>query len=67
MSDNGQACCILGICCQPGSAAQREHLTAMLARQRPELAPDRVDALAAKILDAHGYFQEVAKLLHAHA
>lgn len=28
---NGQACCILGVCCPPGSAAQLEALTTALA------------------------------------
>jgi len=30
MSDPGQVCCILGVCCPPGSPAQREALAKAL-------------------------------------
>lgn len=31
MPDNGQVCCILGVCCSPGSDAQVQALAAALA------------------------------------
>ena len=46
---NGEVCCILGVCCPPGSAAQREALVHMIQKSHPhkdaEKAADRVLAL----------------------
>jgi len=53
---NGHVCCILGVCCPPGSSRQREALATELAKvsgqhQEAVTTPSHVRACADYILD----------------
>lgn len=62
---NGEVCCILGVCCPPGSPRQREALTQMIQKSRPHLSQERVTAKVDQILTDHDQFRKIAQILDA--
>lgn len=53
---NGEVCCILGVCCPPESATQREALVQMIRKTHP-----KADAASAadRVLEKHDYFRSI--------
>lgn len=64
---NGEVCCILGVCCPPGGAAQFEHLVAMIMKSRPALSQAQAEAAAHRVLQKHDYFRGVSAAIDASA
>ncbi len=60
---NGQVCCILGVCCPPGSPAQVEALTAWVREMRPALDDTAATAIAEHVLGVHAHFADLAAAL----
>lgn len=60
---NGEVCCILGVCCPPGSSEQREALIREVKKQRPKMTEADVEVAADRILAAHGFFADVPVIL----
>ena len=44
---NGEVCCILGVCCPPGGAAQFEQLSLKIQKNRPQFTPAQGDKMSA--------------------
>jgi hypothetical protein len=65
MSDDERACCILCLCCNCDSIAQRNGLTAIIQKAHPDLSYARAVAAANDVLLAHGHFKEVRKIVEA--
>lgn len=57
---NGHACCILGVCCPPGSPEQADALTQMIATARPGWGEEACKAAAKRVLAVHDHFRGVA-------
>lgn len=65
---NGEVCCILGVCCPPGGAAQFEHLVALIQKSRPHMSAVAANEAAERVLKQHDYFRGVAEAIdHAAA
>lgn len=60
---NGEVCCILGVCCPPGSAAQREALVHEIQKQRPDMSDEKAGKKADKILKKHDCFRDIAAIV----
>lgn len=60
---NGEVCCILGVCCPAGSAAQFTALVHEIRKQRPKMTEDQAEAAATRVLQAHDNFEDVAPLI----
>jgi hypothetical protein len=60
---NGEVCCILGVCCPPGSAAQREALAHEIQKQRPNFSEEHAQKAADKVLAKYNNFADLASLL----
>lgn len=56
---NGEVCCILGVCCPPGSPAQFSHLVEMIQQTKPHWSIDEVEAAAVRVLTTHNNFADV--------
>lgn len=61
---NGEVCCILGVCCPPGSAAQRVALATSIKKHHKCTLHD-AEAAADRILAKHDCFRDVAALIQA--
>ncbi len=57
-----ELCCALGICCQPGSAAQRVGMIAVVRRRHPGLSDGDTEARADLMLKRHGQFRYLRML-----
>jgi hypothetical protein len=60
---NGEVCCILGVCCPPGSAAQREALVHEVQKRHAELDEAEAGKRADRILKKFDNFKHVAELM----
>ena len=60
---NGEVCCILGVCCPPGSAEQRTALEQMIQKAKPAATEAKVKSCASRILKEHGQFRTVRKIV----
>lgn len=60
---NGQQCCAAGICCPPGSEAQRSAWIEMIKHERPHFTDEQAAAAADRVLEAHGNFDDVVDLI----
>ena len=61
---DGRACCILGICCAPGSDEQRAALVEVLTKHyKDDLTDAQVTAAAADILAQHADFNDIGALV----
>jgi hypothetical protein len=60
---NGEVCCILAVCCPPGSDAQRQALEHMVQKARPDATEAKVKACVSRILKEHGQFRTVQKIV----
>lgn len=61
---NGEVCCILGVCCPPGSAAQHEALVHMIQKAKPALDDAAASKVADRVLAQHDMFRSVAALVN---
>lgn len=61
---NGHVCCIVGLCCPPGSAEQLVALTEEIQKHH-RCSRAKAEAAATAILVAHNYFRDVAGLVSA--
>lgn len=61
---NGEVCCILGVCCPPGSAAQRLALVHMIQKAKPSLSDDMAGVAADRVLAKHEMFRNVAAIVN---
>ena len=64
MSDP-RPCCVLGICCEPGSVEQFEELVAMVHKGYPKLNDARAAAAAYRVLSEHDHFRRVKQIVDA--
>ena len=64
---NGEVCCILGVCCPPGSVEQREALVHMIQKAKPTMTDAVATAAAMRILKEHGNFKTVPKIVNEFA
>ncbi len=62
---NGEVCCILGVCCPPGSPAQFDHLMELIAAQRPKMSAQDVKLAAKRVLADHNNFAGVVSAIDA--
>lgn len=62
---NGEVCCILGVCCPPGSAAQAHALDEMIQKSRPHFNADQVQAARERVLEHFTNFSDTAKIIDA--
>lgn len=60
---NGEVCCILGVCCPPGSSEQRQALVREIQKQRPKMSEADAVAAANRVLTAHDDFDDVVALI----
>jgi hypothetical protein len=65
MSDDPRACCILGICCPPGSVDQFEALVQAISKANPKLSDARAAAAAYRVLSEHDHFRRVKQIVDA--
>jgi len=63
---NGEVCCILGVCCPPGSDAQHEALVHEIQKQRPGMPIEQATAAATRILERLDHFRAVSSILDEH-
>lgn len=63
---NGHACCILGVCCPPGSAEQRATLAKEIQKHYTHLSDEAAEACAREVLDASENFAGVARIVKAY-
>ncbi len=61
---NGEVCCILGVCCPPESAAQRDALATSIKKHH-KCTKESAEESADRILAKHDYFRDVAELIRA--
>lgn len=59
---NGEVCCILGVCCPPGSAAQREALVHEVQKKHPHLSDEKAGRKADRVLEKHDCFRDIAAI-----
>jgi hypothetical protein len=64
---NGEVCCILGVCCPPGSAEQREALVHLIQKAHPNMPKSKVQAATSRVLKEHGNFKTIPKILREFA
>ena len=64
---NGEVCCILGVCCPPGSTEQKDALVAMIRKSYSEMTEAKAQAAASRVLKEHGNFKTVPKILREFA
>jgi len=62
---NGEVCCILGVCCPPGSDAQRQALVHEVQKKHPHVSAEKAVEAADAVLKAHDNFEDVAALFDA--
>ena len=62
---NGEVCCILGVCCPAGSAAQLTALAHEIHKQRPQMTEALAQSKAAAVLELYGHFAEVLAIVDA--
>ena len=61
---NGEVCCILGVCCPPGSAEQLAALTDSIEHHHNHpMTHAEAESAAKRVLAKHDYFRDVAKLM----
>ncbi len=60
---NGEVCCILGVCCPPGSLDQQMALAHEIQKHRPHLDEDKALKAADRILRKHDNFADIAQLI----
>jgi hypothetical protein len=60
---NGEVCCILGVCCPPGSAEQRTALVHEIQKRHPSLTDDIAGKKADKALKKFDYFKGLATII----
>jgi hypothetical protein len=64
---NGEVCCILGVCCPAGSAAQRDALLHEVQKRHANLSEEQAGKRADQILKKFDNFKAVAALMDAEA
>lgn len=57
---NGHVCCILGVCCPPGSAKQFEALTEEITHMRI-MDKTKAQKIAQRLLNRYNNFEDVIK------
>ena len=67
MSNGSEVCCILGVCCPPGSAEQRDALVRLIKQQHPDMSEAKAQAAASRVLKEHGNFKTIPKILREFA
>lgn len=60
---NGEVCCILGVCCPPGSPQQRDHLVELIQKQSGCKILE-AGMRAEEILREYDNFSNMRKLIH---
>lgn len=56
---NGEVCCILGVCCPPGSEAQRLALVHEVQKRHPGMDSEKAGKKADRVLEKHDFFRDV--------
>lgn len=57
---NGEVCCILGVCCPPGSEAQRTALVHEVQKRHPHMSDEHAGHRADRVLAKHDCFRDIA-------
>lgn len=63
MAHGSEVCCILGVCCVPGSTEQKNALVIMIRQAHPTMTEAKATAAASRVLKEHGSFRTIPKIL----